>query len=343
MSTWYSIGRTSAADSWREIRTSRAEPIGQLAQTLASDANRRREFHMALEQAQQQFSASGSIGYESRPLNLFYGLSQAGRALSAGSPRLGGDKGGQWQGSGHGLKFDPQVPAGVFEAKVKGVGGARDLFSRASTAINSPSDFGSVELGAVVNQLVDYTMAFPDRGEYPRPVHGVRLSSVHSPFPTEIEVPVPGVDVNSETSAHEVRRRLGRYAPLQGLDIAVKADGSVKWSHNAGRCLVVLKDESMLEWGSRDGERYLKGTADYRGVRVLLPYIGENSISINPLMSWWLALYALSVLARYSPSKWTSALSISKSPISSRIEFLLDSALDAVPDLVRVELNALQS
>ena len=36
----------------------------------------------ALEQAQQQFIAAERVAVESRAINLFYGLSQAGRALS---------------------------------------------------------------------------------------------------------------------------------------------------------------------------------------------------------------------------------------------------------------------
>jgi hypothetical protein len=51
-------------------------------------------------------------------------------------------------------------------------------------------------------------------------------------------------------------------------------------------------------------------------------------------MAWWTVLYALSMLARYAPSKWAKALSLADSPIASRIEFVLDSAIDAVPDLL---------
>ena len=51
-------------------------------------------------------------------------------------------------------------------------------------------------------------------------------------------------------------------------------------------------------------------------------------------MSWWAVLFALSMLARYSPSKWTETLSLSQSRYASRVEFLLDSALDAVPELL---------
>ncbi|MGH3799867.1 MAG: YaaC family protein [Pseudonocardiaceae bacterium] len=41
-------------------------------------------FRSALEQAEQQFRAAASVDYDSRALNLYYGVSQAGRAVAAG-------------------------------------------------------------------------------------------------------------------------------------------------------------------------------------------------------------------------------------------------------------------
>ncbi|WP_043509027.1 YaaC family protein [Georgenia sp. SUBG003] len=58
-------------------------------------------------------------------------------------------------------------------------------------------------------------------------------------------------------------------------------------------------------------------------------------------MSWWTVLYALSMLARYAPSRWTETLTLADSQIASRIEFLLDSAIDAVPELLWGELYRL--
>lgn len=44
---------------------------------------RRRTYVMALEQAEQMFHAAHSVGPATSPLLLFYGLSQAGRAVAA--------------------------------------------------------------------------------------------------------------------------------------------------------------------------------------------------------------------------------------------------------------------
>lgn len=298
---------------------------------------------MALEQAQQQFAAAERIGYESRPLNLFYGLSQAGRALAAGSHLLGRGTQYQWQSTGHGLKYDVAVPAGVFATPIKQDGGTRDLFSRVSIATGSPLDFGEIDFGAAINQLVDYTMVFREAEGYSRPIHDVHVYASSKTFPLDVEVAVPGLQQGSEATAGEVRERLAAYPALRDLRVAENDDGTVRWSHNEGRCFVVVESEDgLVARGRSNGVRELKGYTNYRRSAVLLPSAGSSAEPLRPLMAWWVALYALSMLARYAPSKWTEALSISDSPIASRIEFLLDVAVEAVPELFWGELFGLQ-
>jgi hypothetical protein len=45
-------------------------------------ARRRATYAAALEQAEQQFTAAAQVAAESGAINLFYGLSQAGRAIA---------------------------------------------------------------------------------------------------------------------------------------------------------------------------------------------------------------------------------------------------------------------
>ena len=72
--TFWDLSLYTRSESWRRVRSLRAQPpIGVLD-------DRRLIFAAALEQAEQQFLAAAAIGVQSRPLNLFYGLSQAGRA-----------------------------------------------------------------------------------------------------------------------------------------------------------------------------------------------------------------------------------------------------------------------
>lgn len=333
--TYYAMGLMTAPESWRAIRTIRAEPQGSLHRVLGSDNARRKEFHMALEQAQQQFAAAERIGYESRPLNLFYGLSQAGRAIAAGSRLLGRGTGHQWQANGHGLKFDIGVPNGVLRTDIQQDGATRDLFSRVSIAIGSPIDFNAVEFGAAMNQLLDYTMVFQEPEGYARPLTDIHIYNAQSKsFPLDAEILVPGLTSGRDTTPDQVRALLAPYPALDGLELATDDAGNVRWSHNEGRCFLIVESIEGLTTRDGYGAYDLQGAEYYRRTAVLLPRVGDSEGPIRPLMAWWVVLYALSMLARYAPSKWTETLSLTDSRIASRIEFLLDSALEAVPELL---------
>jgi hypothetical protein len=291
---------------------------------------------MALEQAQQQFSAAARIGYESRPLNLFYGLSQAGRAIAAASQRLK-ENSKTWQASGHGLKFDPSSAQEIFAASVAQDGGAQDLFSRVSIALDSARDFGDVKLGDVVNQLLDYTMAFPQQDEYLRPLPGTVTHGsfgVPTTYPIEHQIFVPDLATEEPPTLQHVKEMLARYPALRGLEIARNGDGSPKWGNQPGQCIVKIERADQLLNRPSELEVHLVGADEYRGQSVLLPAAGSSAQAFKPLMSWWVVLFALSMLARYSPSVWTQTLSLAGNPMSSRVEFLLDTALDAVPELI---------
>lgn len=297
---------------------------------------------MALEQAQQQFAAAELIGYESRPLNLFYGLSQAGRAIAAGSRLLGRGTEQQWQASGHGLKYDIGVPSGVLATPITQDPGSRDLFSRVSVAIDSPLDFKAIDFGAAMNQLLDYTMAFQEPSEFARPITDVHVYSAQDAmYPLEVEIRVPGLTNGDETKAEEVRAIFEPYPALRDLEVAVDDKGNVRWSHNEGCCFVIVPSTDQLKNRDGHGGAEFEGADYYRGTAILLPRAGDSDRALRPLMSWWCVLYALSMLARYAPSKWTETLSLADSRIASRIEFLLDEAIDAVPGLLWEELSRL--
>ena len=84
-------------EAWARIRMTRATPPA--AATI--DDDRLDTYVTALEQAQQMFAAAIASGVAARPLLIFYGLSQAGRAVAAASPRL---HGAEYRLEGHGIK-----------------------------------------------------------------------------------------------------------------------------------------------------------------------------------------------------------------------------------------------
>ena len=80
---------------WRHLRALRYEPPGRARRGARAEV-----FGSALEQSQQLFSAA-SVDYASRPILLFYGLSQVGRAIAACATAGGMN---DWQLKGHGIE-----------------------------------------------------------------------------------------------------------------------------------------------------------------------------------------------------------------------------------------------
>lgn len=271
-----------------------------------------------------------ATGYESRPLLLFYGLSQAGRALSAASPRLGPHAGQDreaWASNGHGLTIVRSARTGdsFWGVKVKVKPTDEDSFSRLSHALCSPVDQGSVEMGAVAEQLFDFVCEFetPTRWRrvfevWPRENHGDLGNGL---------LDLPAYDGDADG----LQAFLSDYPALRGLQPRLDPAGEIM---RGGRGEVTLEIPASRLRPRNDGRTQIVGSVDYQGVQVVVPTLGASSESTHPLMSWWLILFALSMFARYEPKEWARVLDMNSNPQSSRIEFLQDAALIAVPRIL---------
>jgi hypothetical protein len=93
----------AAGKALRSLRALRHGPPG-----YAKQGGRRTTFQSALEQCEQFLSAASDTGYATQPVQLFYALSQAGRAIAAASPCVGNQA---WKVSGHGLTADMNATA----------------------------------------------------------------------------------------------------------------------------------------------------------------------------------------------------------------------------------------
>lgn len=132
------LARPSREMVWRHLRALRHQPPGR-----ASRGERRLVFGAALEQAQQLFAAAASADYASRPILVFYGLSQGGRAIAACSTEA---KSG-WQLKGHGIDVPdldqrPELPDLTIGDKGKG------SFTQLTPLLHS----GSLPTGASLGQ-----------------------------------------------------------------------------------------------------------------------------------------------------------------------------------------------
>jgi hypothetical protein len=75
----------------------------------------------------------------------------------------------------------------------------------------------------------------------------------------------------------------------------------------------------------------------FAGEYWLIPRVGSGGDLLPPLLLWWVLLFGLSLIARYEPALWRSALDI-ETPLAAPLGSLLDDALEAVPHWI---LNAL--
>jgi len=59
-----------------------------------------------------------------------------------------------------------------------------------------------------------------------------------------------------------------------------------------------------------------------------------SGVALSSLMAWWALLFGLSMVARYEPAGWVSALRYDESELAAPLERLLEIGLDRVPELV---------
>ncbi len=346
------------SEVWQAIRSLRARPVG----SAAGNGDRRRTFVAALRQAEELAKSAEVAGYATRPLPLFYSLSQAGRAIAAAhntSP---------WVLKGHGLSC--KGGADVLAVQLKPYHSQGNSFDGVARAIGSPPLAGSVslaELWAANPDLLD--VPFPFDVSASRPM----IASLHTPshhlhdttrFIAEFDnkkfsggdlifslVDLPGF------TADEVESRMSRYPSVRQC-YPVKSDGSCKRASGDDRLSQVIGSDGQavtnigltLETPYSFRDLWLvesricsviekSPTVDNEvPVGLVLPELGGGEAPL-PLMLWWGLLYVLSSLARYEPATWTEAVNLDVSPLASSLELVIDRAERYIPLRVLRALN----
>ena len=107
---------------------------------LSESAARRQTFAAAMQQFEEQFTAAQVVTSYTRPLNLYYGLAQAGMAIAAArSPD-------PCSFSRHGLSLvERSGDLATMTVRLEGEGG----FQKIAAVIESPGISGAVALGAL--------------------------------------------------------------------------------------------------------------------------------------------------------------------------------------------------
>jgi hypothetical protein len=302
-------------------------------------------FVAALEQAEQLMRAAADVGPAARPVPLFYSLGQAGRAIAAA--RLDDP----WRLSGHGLKApaaaDPS--AGLLHRVVKPAGRQpsserRQSFAGVAEATGSGQLTSGLKLGAIWSAIPELMVPLPqpplDDETWRRPLRVFlpMFDPAHQMLADlrPLELLIDGLP--PDTDLETLLQYLGDYPTAAGAYMwhaqGMREDSLVSQPSPAGVLPVFCWPDIPTNIHIR--AQHLDAIApDYRGLgtRLLLPLAGGKD-AISPLMLWWTLLFGLSSIARYDPELWVSALDVNNSQLAVPIEGALDSALEALPELI---------
>ena len=313
--------RTGAV--WWRIRELRSAPPGQAGQDGQDD--RVATFRSALEQAEQLFDAASQVPLSTSPLLAFYGLSQAGRAITA----AWSDDSDWIPPSSHGISST----RGTNFAAVTVTSKRKGHFNTVSDALSSAS-FGKATLPELIGALPGVDAGFQFSGDVLRPLQVVSLG--HSgglliPGLGPIRSWLCGLPeslLQADDRVQSITAFLGRYPTLAGwrfvpgfepTPVQRVADG---WA-------------TQLEWPTEGA--WLNSGLDRAAMTpppgcddMWVPtVIGEGVLA--PIMIWWTVLLALSTLVRYEPAGWALMTNVDESPVAVSLDRLMQCALDDVP------------
>ncbi|KWT61853.1 hypothetical protein ADL21_11245 [Streptomyces albus subsp. albus] len=325
-------------DTWGQLRSTRWSP----PPAAASDQPRRKTYVSALEQAEQLFRASAAVGPATRPLLLFYGLSQAGRAIAAAAASAE-----EWELNGHGISQKGTLRADLPDIRVTSTAEATSSFVRLSEILHSPLWGGaSLSLNALWDSLPENRLSpLRDDGTQRRTPLYVDHLCQHDELHPLANAPVhffPPHVVQSRRPGRALAKYLQSFPEATThhsyLRVGPDLDADPRFSPDAdgwGELIMNWKLPNGQAGDFSDRAQYLLSlTRPYAGSAYFFPALGSNRTSLHPLMSWWAVLHTLSMLARYHPAEWASHIDVDASSYAVPIERLLKEAITTVPRLI---------
>jgi len=326
------LGRVAVEDAWRRLRSMRHKPPRS-----ARSGQRRLVFAAAIKQAEQLLKASDAVGYETKPILQFYGLSQAARAISAAFA-----KGQPWELSGHGItcpNLDQKVGLGEILVVDQGNMGSFGALAKLLESASLPE--------AVT--LRELWMALPEGSEVPiegtRDTWGaIRLerwgresywdyfdSGTHAARARRLPLWLAPMTVEQVQSLLAKRYpSLKYFRPARRYE-----DGSLSygWTPGVDRLILDLSFDNPIddELRSRVGPQIiLCGALEYSDTNSIstfvIPTLRNSQVPMKPLLLWWSTLFTLSMLARYYPSSWARMLDVDASADAAALEYILTEA-----------------
>ncbi len=333
-----------AQNVWWALRGLRANPPG-----WAGLPARRLTFGTALEQCEQLFAASKSVGYAARPLTLFYALSQAGRAVAAAFEM----DDARWRLRGHGIGASDLDADRLWDVEL--VGQRNGSFVQVAHLLGSPSLPEPTRLGDVWAAMPTHLSRLPPDAHSVRALQVQRevmrgqqefggpevYSEAIQLSPAWLYGLDPAIEFDDDPR-RALDEHLARFPTLQGYKHPLPDDRPPQFHPTAvaGELGVRLMwdADGMLEAHREERiRRMCAPTTD--GSLWVSPAIAGNEGPLHPLMAWWAVLFTLSMLARYEPAAWTQHRDIDASTDAIAVEALLDEALVEVPAAILAVLK----
>ncbi|WP_284750801.1 hypothetical protein [Arthrobacter sp. efr-133-R2A-120] len=345
MTTYADLQAVPIKQIWQQLRALRSQKIGR-----AAKGDRQNTFNAALEQAEQLFTAGSTVGTATQPILLFYGLSQLGRAIAAASTELDNS---EYRLSGHGISDQLNGAASQGLAQVPVRGGGKGAFPVVAKALKASPMSQELPLGDIWGLLPDAErFALPgDAGlqrlilepEAPHIMRGSECARGRLyPLPVGLQVSVkdpsvgrdviPGEEIEEE---HQLlRKHLEPYPSLAGWRLPDPA-GRIPYQRGSYGSETWLHVPTAFPKSAPESEKAaLAGRAtEYRGILSVYPKLDDSNLPAHPFLLWWAVLFTLSRLARYEPNVWLKLTSVSEDPSAVPIEYILNEAIKAVPEL----------
>jgi hypothetical protein len=278
-------------------------------------------------------TAAASSSPASRPLPLFYALSQAGRAIAA-------DRADDpWRLRMHGLGA-PDLEGGILAVGVPrqqaGNEAWVDSFSGVARATGGVPFEGAVTIGSLWNSLPE--------------IVGLQATPCNAPTPLTLVPYTETLTTNLFDAKHlhatvvfdgtldDLVPHLNTHFPTSGgAEIFQPFHGQpiLPYPTNYGSGFRVWWPIAVDPPTIQDHIHLLNSIAPGGTgfeARWLRPAVGGAPLS--SLLSWWALLFGLSMLARYEPAGWATVLDVESSQLAVPLEQLLDVALERVPELI---------
>jgi hypothetical protein len=302
------------------------------------------------------------VGVATQPILTFYGVSQIGRAVAAASNTLSNK---EYRLNAHGLQDGSlDIDPSSF-AKITVRGETSGSFPTVAAALDACPLRADTTLGELWGLIPDGDrFTFDGIGDqrpliisYDPDLHistgnkfGCRverlpLSAISSDLdPAEIHglLTTPGTDPHRIKQQHALLTgwfsqypgltdaHIGYPSPIQALSPSRTQPVHVAIDSDAVMQLpLVLATEP-----ERGPQQTMEMRAPaYHGVHRAYPDLDDCGRPVDPFLLWWAVLYVMSRLARYEPRVWERLISVKQSAFAVAIEYLLDEAQIAIPEL----------